>query len=370
MIIGIPKEIKNNEFRVGVTPAGVVELKANKHTVLVETNAGSAIGFSDLEYRKAGAKIIKTPKEVFAKADMIVKVKEPQANEIKMLRKNQLLFTYLHLAPDLKQTIGLVNSGVVAIAYETVTDNNGKLPLLAPMSEVAGRMSIQVGAHFLEKAQGGKGVLLGGTPGAEPGKVVILGGGHVGENAARVAMGMGARTVIMDGWIPRLKELDQIYGPQLTTLTSSKANIAKHIKDADIVVGAALIPGANAPKLITKSMLKTMQEGSILVDVSIDQGGCFATSKPTSHKNPVYSVDGIIHYCVANMPGAVARTSTMALTNATIPFVVKLANKGWKKACKEDLHLKNGLNVIKGDVVFKDVAKSHKMKYVNPDLHL
>ena len=370
MIIGIPKEIKNNEFRVGATPEGVYELVSNKHTVLVEKDAGSAIGFSDADYKKAGAKIIKTAKEIFKNADMILKVKEPQALELKMLRKDQILFTYLHLAANKKVTDGLIKSGSIAISYETVTDYQGKLPLLAPMSEIAGKLSIQVGAHHLEKSQGGRGQLLGGAPGVQSGKVVILGGGNVGENAARIAMGMGARTVLFDSWLPKLQQLDKQYGQKLLTLKTSKAAIIREIADADIVVGAALIPGDKAPSLITKSMLKKMQKGSVLVDVSIDQGGCFATSKPTTHSKPTYEIDGIIHYCVANMPGAVARTSTIALTNATLPFVSAIANQGWKKACKEDKHLKEGLNIIKGDVFYKAVADVFKIKYVHPDAHL
>ncbi|MGB1361023.1 MAG: alanine dehydrogenase [Alphaproteobacteria bacterium] len=366
MLVGVPKEIKNHEYRVGLTPSGVIELVANNHQVIVETNAGSGVGFSDEDYVNAGATIASTAKDIFDKAEMIIKVKEPQKVECEMLRKDQLLFTYLHLAPDPEQTKGLIKSECVAIAYETVTDNNGRLPLLAPMSEVAGRMSIQAGMHCLEKAQGGSGVLLAGVPGVAPGKVVVIGGGFVGENAARMAMGAGADVTILDRNLNRLKELDTIYGPGLKTRYSDKATIAELIKDADMVVGAVLIPGAAAPKLITKDMLKTMKKGSVLVDVAIDQGGCFETSKATTHQEPTYVVDDIIHYCVANMPGGVARTSTIALTNATLPFAVSLANKGWKKACADDKHLLNGLNVAGGKITYKAVADDLGYDFVDP----
>lgn len=366
MIVGIPKEIKNHEYRVGLTPSGVNELIKNGHTVLVQTDAGADIGYENSAYESAGAKIIPTAKEIFATADMIVKVKEPQLNECAMLGKDQLLFTYLHLAPDPKQTEALIASGAVAIAYETVTDNDERLPLLAPMSEVAGRMAIQAGMHSLEKSQGGSGVLLAGVPGVAPAKVTIIGGGFVGENAARMAMGAGADVTILDRNLNRLKQLDNLYGPHLKTLYSTHQSIAECVADSDMVVGAVLIPGATAPKLVTRNMLKTMRKGSVLVDVAIDQGGCFETSKPTTHQHPTYVVDGIVHYCVANMPGGVAKTSTDALTNATLPFVVHLANDGWKTACTHDIHLRNGLNVINGKITCPEVADALGYTYINP----
>ncbi len=356
MHIGVPKEIKNHEYRVGLTPAGTAEFVKNGHTVTVEINAGEGIGFTDADYVNAGAIIANTAKEIFDSADMIIKVKEPQAVECAMLRKDQLLFTYLHLAPDPEQTKGLVDSNCIAIAYETVTDNDGRLPLLAPMSEVAGRMAIQAGMHSLEKAQGGSGVLLAGVPGVAPAKVVIIGGGFVGENSARIALGAGADVTILDRNLNRLKELDTLYGPQLKTRYSDTASLQELVKEADMVVGAVLIPGAEAPKLVTKAMLSTMKKGSVLVDVAIDQGGCFETSHATTHQDPTYEVDGIIHYCVANMPGGVARTSTLALTNATLPFALNLANKGWKQACIDDAHLRNGLNVAGGKITYKAVS--------------
>ena len=367
MLIGVPKEIKNHEYRVGLTPAGTLEMIKNGHSVIVETNAGCGIGFSDEDYISAGAKIITGAKEIFDTADMIIKVKEPQAVECAMLRKDQLLFTYLHLAPDPKQTELLIKSGCVALAYETVTDNAGRLPLLAPMSEVAGRMSIQAGMHCLEKAQGGSGVLLAGVPGVAPGKVTIIGGGFVGENAARMAMGVGADVTILDRSLSRLKELDTQYGPTLKTRYSDMATLMELIKDSDLVIGAVLIPGASAPKLITKAMLSTMKKGSVLVDVAIDQGGCFETSHATTHQDPTYVVDDIIHYCVANMPGGVARTATLALTNATLPFAISLANKGWKQACRDNEHLRNGLNVVNGQVTYKAVCDVLGYDYVNAD---
>ena len=367
MLIGVPKEIKNHEYRVGLTPSGTVEMIKNGHSVIVETNAGCGIGFSDNDYISAGAKIIASAKEIFDTADMIIKVKEPQAVECAMLREDQLLFTYLHLAPDPKQTELLIKSGCVALAYETVTDDAGRLPLLAPMSEVAGRMSIQAGMHCLEKAQGGSGVLLAGVPGVAPGKVTIIGGGFVGENAARMAMGAGADVTILDRSLTRLKELDTQYGPTLKTRYSDMATLMELIKDSDVVIGAVLIPGASAPKLITKEMLSTMKKGSVLVDVAIDQGGCFETSHATTHQDPTYVVDDIIHYCVANMPGGVARTSTLALTNATLPFAISLANKGWQQACRDDEHLRNGLNVVKGQVTYKAVSDVLGYDYVDAD---
>ncbi len=367
MIIGVPKEIKNHEYRIGMTPAGVREVVQHGHTVIVQAGGGTSIGFSDDQYTAAGAQLLGTAEEIFAKADMIVKVKEPQPNECALLRPGQVLFTYLHLASDPKQTELLVKSDAVAIAYETVTGPNGGLPLLAPMSEVAGRMSIQAGAHALERAQGGNGTLLGGVPGVAPGKVVIIGGGVVGENAARMAMGLGADVTLLDRSLGRLKELDQVYGPRLKTLFSTEENIEQHLVDADLVVGAVLIPGAAAPKLVTRAQLSIMKPGAVLVDVAIDQGGCFETSKATTHQDPTYEVDGIIHYCVANMPGGVARTSTFALTNATLPYIIKLANQGYKDALVKDVHLLNGLNVHRGVVTCEPVAKDLGYPFEKPE---
>ncbi|WP_293267272.1 alanine dehydrogenase [Neptunomonas sp.] len=356
MLIGVPKEIKNHEYRIGMTPAGVRELVAAGHQVIVQRDGGTAIGLTNELYEAAGATLIDTAKEIFATAEMIVKVKEPQPSECKMLRSGQILFTYLHLAPDPEQTKLLVESDAVAIAYETVTDSQGGLPLLAPMSEVAGRMAIQAGAHSLEKAQGGLGTLLGGVPGVAPAKVVVIGGGVVGINAARMAMGLGADVTILDRSLPRLKQLDEIYGPQLKTLYSNVESIEEEVVAADLVVGAVLIPGAAAPKLVTREHLKKMKTGAVVVDVAIDQGGCFETSHATTHQEPTYTVEDVVHYCVANMPGGVARTSTFALTNATLPFVQALANKGYKQALKDDAHLLNGLNVHRGDITYKAVA--------------
>ncbi|MFB9158229.1 alanine dehydrogenase [Chromobacterium violaceum] len=366
MLIGVPKEIKNHEYRVGLTPSGVRELVANGHKVLVQTHAGLAIGFTDEQYIQAGASIASNAEEVFERADMIVKVKEPQPVECRMLRPGQILFTYLHLAPDPEQTKLLIESDSVAIAYETVTDERGGLPLLAPMSEVAGRMAIQAGAHALEKAQGGRGVLLGGVPGVAPAKVVVIGGGVVGLNAARMAMGAGADITILDKSLSRLKEIDMVFGGRIKTLMSNGANIDDSIRDADLVIGAVLIPGAAAPKLVTRAMLKTMKPGAVLVDVAIDQGGCFETSRPTTHQDPIYTVDGIVHYCVANMPGGVARTSTQALTNATLPYTLELANKGWRQALLDNAHLRNGLNVCRGRVTYQAVARDLGHAYVDP----
>ncbi|WP_438863158.1 alanine dehydrogenase [Neptunicella sp.] len=356
MLIGVPKEIKNHEYRVGLTPAAVKEFVTHGHSVIVETNAGSAIGFTNEQYITAGADIIETPEEIFARADMIVKVKEPQPNECKMLRKGQTLYTYLHLAPDPKQTELLVASGATCIAYETVTDNRNALPLLAPMSEVAGRMSVQAGAHYLEKAHGGSGTLLGGVPGVSPGKVLILGGGVVGINAAKMAVGMGADVTILDRSLPRLRELDDIFLGRVKTVFSTVDAIDYYSASADLIVGAVLIPGAAAPKLLTAEHIKNMKEGSVIVDVAIDQGGCFETAHATTHQDPVYTIDGVVHYCVANMPGGVARTSTMALNNATLPFGLALANKGPKQAMLDDPHLLNGLNVHEGKVTYKAVV--------------
>lgn len=364
MLIGVPKEIKTHEYRVGLTPAGVRELKRSGHSVLVETRAGAGIDFDDEAYRTAGAEIAPDAETVFAKADMIVKVKEPQPRECKQLRDGQILFTYLHLAPDPEQTRLLRESGCIAIAYETVTDDRGRLPLLAPMSEVAGRMSIQAGAHSLERAQGGRGMLLGGVPGVAPARVVIIGGGVVGANAARMAMGTGARVTILDKSIERLTELDNLYGPRLETLYSTTDGLETSVADADLVIGAVLVPGAAAPKLVSRALLKRMRRGAVVVDVAIDQGGCFETSRPTTHDNPIFIEEDVVHYCVANMPGAVARTSTLALTNATLPFVHALANKGYKQALADNPHLLAGLNVHHGDVTYEAVAQSLGIDYV------
>ena len=363
MRVGVPKEIKVHEYRVGLTPASVAELTTAGHEVIVETGAGVGIDFSDQDYVKAGARIAPTAAEVFAAADMIVKVKEPQAPEIALLEPRHLLFTYLHLAPDPEQTRGLLASGATCIAYETVTANDGSLPLLRPMSEVAGRMSIQVGAHYLEKEPGGRGVLLGGVPGVAPARVTILGGGIAGLNAAQMAVGMRADVTIYDISNARLAELDMFFGSQIKTAYATRAAIAHAVARSELVIGAVLIPGAAAPKLVTRDMLKTMKRGSVLVDISIDQGGCFETSRPTTHDNPVYEIDGVIHYCVANMPGAVARTSAFALNNATLPFVLKLANLGAEEAMKADPHLANGLNVSGGKIRHRAVAQALDLPY-------
>jgi alanine dehydrogenase len=357
MLIGVPKEIKNHEYRIGLTPAGARELVSHGHEVMVQRDGGKAIGLTNEMYEKAGAAIVDTAAEIFARAEMVIKVKEPQPNECALLREGQVLYTYLHLAPDPKQTAALVKSGCTAIAYETVTDKRGGLPLLAPMSEVAGRMSVQAGAHALEKAQGGSGVLLGGVPGVKPAEVLVLGGGVVGINAARMAIGLSAHVTLLDRSLERLKYLDELYGDRLTTIYSTRDAIEERLPEADLVIGAVLIPGAAAPKLVSREQLKLMRPGSVLVDVAIDQGGCFETSKVTTHQDPTYEVDGIIHYCVANMPGGVARTSTFALTNATLPFAVQLANKGARQAMLEDEHLLNGLNVHAGSITYGAVAR-------------
>ena len=366
MIIGCPKEIKNQEYRVGITPAAAAEAVSRGHTVLMEHGAGVGSGFPDQEYTSVGAKMVEIPQELFSKSDMIVKVKEPQASERAMLRENQILFTYLHLAPDLPQTKDLLASGVTAIAYETVTDHSGGLPLLAPMSEVAGKLAPQVGSWALQKTNGGLGTLLGGVPGVRPSEVLVIGGGNVGVHAARVAAGMGADVTILDMSLPRMRYLDDVFGGQFKTAYASRANTAELIQTADMVVGAVLIPGAAAPKLISHTQLSTMKPGAVLVDVAIDQGGCFETSKATTHDNPIYEVDGIIHYCVANMPGAVARTSTIALGNATMPFMLALADKGWKKACESDPHLLNGLNTHKGKLTYAAVGKALNIDFIEP----
>jgi alanine dehydrogenase len=357
MRVGIPKEVKTHEYRVGLVSGSVRELVHHGHQVVVERGAGSAIGIDDQDYVRAGATIAASAAEVFAAADMIVKVKEPQPAEIAMLRRGQVLFTYLHLAADKKQTEGLLKSGATCIAYETVTDARGGLPLLAPMSEVAGRMSVQVGAHCLEKEQGGKGVLLGGVPGVKAAKVVIIGGGVSGTNAARMAMGMEAYVTVIDKSLHRLYELDLQFGSQLHTLFSTVENIENEVLEADLVIGAVLVPGAAAPKLVTRDMVKRMRPGSVIVDIAIDQGGCFETSRPTTHAEPTYVEHGVVHYCVTNMPGAVARTSTFALNNATLPFVTALADKGWRTALMEDVNLSRGLNIHAGAVTFEAVAK-------------
>lgn len=364
MLIGVPKEIKNHEYRIGLTPAGARELVANGHSVMIQRDGGKAIGLTDEMYVRAGAEIVDSAEEIFKRADMIIKVKEPQPAECAMLRPGQVLYTYLHLAPDPEQTKALVKSGATCIAYETVTDRKGGLPLLAPMSEVAGRMSIQAGAHALEKAQGGSGVLLGGVPGVKPAEVLVIGGGVVGINAARMAMGMNAHVTILDRSLDRLKYLDEVYGDRLTTIYSTHDAIEERLPDTDLVIGAVLIPGAAAPKLVSRTQLKLMRPGSVLVDVAIDQGGCFETSKATTHQSPTYEVDGIVHYCVANMPGGVARTSTFALTNATLPFAVQLANKGARQAMLDDEHLLNGLNVHDGKITYKAVADDLGYEYV------
>ncbi|MGI2854140.1 alanine dehydrogenase [Shewanella algae] len=363
MIIGVPKEIKNHEYRVGMVPSSVRELTMHGHQVFIETNAGNGIGFTDQDYINAGASILDTAAEVFAEAEMIVKVKEPQAVERAMLRHDQILFTYLHLAPDLPQTEELVNSGAVCIAYETVTDDRGGLPLLAPMSEVAGRMSIQAGAMALEKSMGGLGMLLGGVPGVEPAKVVIIGGGMVGTNAAQMAVGMGADVVVLDRSIDALRRLNVQFGSKVKAIYSTADAIEKHVLQADLVIGGVLIPGAAAPKLVTREHVKKMKPGAAIVDVAIDQGGCVETSHATTHQDPTYIVDNVVHYCVANMPGAVARTSTFALNNATLPYILKLARLGYRDALLSDKHLLNGLNVMHGKITCKEVAVAHNMAY-------
>jgi alanine dehydrogenase len=362
MRIGVPKEIKNEEHRVGLTPASARELVLHQHEVIVETHAGYNIGFEDDDYRAAGARVAATAEEVFAAAQMIVKVKEPQAVELRRLRPDHVLFTYLHLAPDPAQAKALMEAGGTAIAYETVTDDRGHLPLLAPMSEVAGRMSIQVGAHCLERRQGGAGVLLGGVPGVPAAKVVILGGGVSGTNAARMAMGMEAHVIVIERSLARLYDLDLQFGSRLHTVFATRDAVEKHVLEADLVIGAVLVPGAAAPKLVTRDMVKRMRRGSVMVDISIDQGGCFETSRVTTHAEPTYIVDGVVHYCVANMPGAVARTSTIALNNATLPFVVALADKGVVGALSADAHLRRGLNVHRGRITHPAVAEALGME--------
>jgi alanine dehydrogenase len=365
MLVGVPKEIKSQENRVGLVPSSVREITRLGSSVLVEKSAGLGIGISDDDYRNAGAEVVDTAEEVFAKAELIVKVKEPQPIECKRLREGQTLFTYLHLAPDPTQTRLLMESGVTAVAYETVTENNGGLPLLAPMSQVAGRMSIQAGAHCLEMAQGGSGVLLGGVPGVAAANVVVLGGGVVGTNAVRMAMGMEARVIVFDRSLQRLNELDFQFGSKLNTVYSTADAIEHFVARADLVIGAVLVPGASAPRLVTRAMLKSMRPGSVLVDVAIDQGGCFETSRPTTHNEPTYVVDNVVHYCVANMPGAVPRTSTFALNNATLPFVLSMVSKGTKAALLDNQHLLNGLNVHSGKITYEAVAREINGSYTD-----
>jgi len=365
MKIGVPKEIKPQENRIGLTPDSVESLVSNGHEVLVENNGGHEAGFDNDQYKKAGAKIVNDAQDIFNDSEIIVKVKEPLSNEVKMIRENQIVFTYLHLAAAKELTEGLINSKAVCIAYETVTDNNGRLPLLAPMSAVAGRMSVQAGAHCLEKNQKGRGVLLGGAPGVEGGTVVILGGGVVGENAAEIATGMQAKVHIVDKSEKRLKQLTEKFGNKIIPQQSDNIDLKKLISDADLLVGGVLIPGAEAPKLVTKDMLKLMKRGSVIVDVAIDQGGCVETSKPTTHAEPTYIVDDIVHYCVANMPGGVPRTSTLALNKATLPFLTKLANNGYRKALNDDHNFLAGLNVYKGNVTHKAVADTFGHKYIS-----
>ena len=367
MKIGVPKEIKNHEYRVGLTPASVREFVAHGHAVQVQAGAGAAIGLDDAQYRAAGATLADTAQEVFAKADMIVKVKEPQPQECAMLRPGQLLYTYLHLAPDPEQTAALVQSGAVCVAYETITGVNGGLPLLAPMSEVAGRMSIQAGAAHLEKSKGGRGVLLGGVPGVAPGHVVILGAGVVGTHALQCAVGAGARVTVLDRNVDRLRQLDLVFGNRIATLYSNAQSVEESVLAADLVIGGVLITGAAAPKLVTREMISRMRKGAVVVDVAIDQGGCFETSHATTHADPTYVVDGVVHYCVANMPGAVARTSTFALNNATIAPGLALADHGWQAAMRADPHLKAGLNVAHGKVTFEAVAQALGYDYAVPD---
>ena len=357
MLIGVPKETKQNEGRVGLTPASVRELARHGHEILVETGAGAGIGCADEDYFAAGAKVVDSAGEVFNRAELVVKVKEPQPPEIAMLRDGQVLFTYLHLAPDRVQTDGLLASGCTAIAYETITDDQGGLPLLAPMSEVAGRMAPQVGAYALEAMNGGRGLLLGGVPGVEPARVVVIGGGVVGTNAARLALGMGADVVVLDKSLRRITYLDDVFGPRLKTHYATFDAIEELVLNADLVISAVLIPGASAPKLVTRGLLSEMRNGAVLVDVSIDQGGCFETSKPTTHVDPTYVIDGVVHYCVANMPGAVPRTSTFALNHATLPFILAIAEHGWRDACRVDRHLRAGLNVHAGRVTLPAVAE-------------
>jgi alanine dehydrogenase len=365
MTIGVPKEIKNNENRVAITPAGTQEFVKRGHTVYIQATAGAGSGFSDEEYVKAGAKIITTAAEVFSLAEMIIKVKEPVEQEYKLIKKEQLVFTYFHFASYEPLANAMVASGAVCLAYETVERVDGSLPLLIPMSEVAGRMSIQEGAKYLEKPLKGRGILLGGVPGVKPAKVLILGGGVVGTNAAKIAAGMGADVTIMDVNLTRLRYLDDVMPKNVHTMVSNEYSLRELVKDHDLIIGGVLIPGAKAPKLITRDMLKTMRPGTVLVDVAVDQGGCIETCTPTTHENPTFIIDDVVHYCVANMPGAVPYTSTLALTNATLPYAIRLASQGWKKACAESTELRNGLNVIHGEVVYKAVADAFNLRFTD-----
>ena len=367
MRVGVPKEIKNHEYRVGLVPSSVLELVHHGHEVVVQTGAGLGAGLTDEDYIAAGATMIETADEIFASADMIVKVKEPLAEERKKLRPGQILFTYLHLAPDAPQTRDLIDSGAICIAYETVTAANGSLPLLTPMSEVAGRLAPQVGAHALEKAQGGRGVLLGGVPGVPAAEVVILGGGVSGTHAATIAVGMGAQVTVVDRSADALKRLASQFGTSISTVFSTRSAIEELVRRADLLIGTVLVPGAAAPKLVTRDMLKTMKPGSVIVDVAIDQGGCVETSHATTHADPTYVVDGVVHYCVANMPGAVARTSTFALNSVTLPFTLALADKGWRKALEQDPHLREGLNVCEGKLTCEPVAQAHGLPYTSAE---
>ena len=367
MKIGVAKEIKNHEYRIGLSPASALELIRNGHEVTISTGAAAGIGLSDDDYTAVGAKIATSNEQIFAESEMIIKVKEPQPGECKQLSKGQLLFTYLHLAPDPVQTELLLESGVTAVAYETVTGPNNSLPLLAPMSEVAGRLAAQAGAHCLEKAQGGLGVLMGGVPGTEPAKVLVIGGGVVGQNAAYVAAGMGAEVTILDRSVPKLRELDAFFQGRAKCLYSTSEALERFAAEADLLIGAVLIPGASAPKLVTRDIIKTMKSGAVMVDVAIDQGGCFETSKATTHQDPTFVIDDVVHYCVANMPGAVPKTSTYALNNATLPFALSLANHGWRKAMQKDPHLLNGLNVHEGKLTYEAVAKAQGLEFTNPE---
>ena len=367
MIIGVPKEIKLQEHRIGLTPESVKILTDKGHDVLIQNNGGFEAGFTNEDYKKAGAKIIEKAEDIFKSAEIIVKVKEPQMNEVKMIRENQIIYTYLHLAAAKELTEGLVNSNSVCIAYETVTDDDGKLPLLAPMSAVAGRMSIQAGAHSLEKNQNGRGLLLGGAPGVDPAIVVILGGGVVGENAAIIATGMRGKVYVVDKSTERLKELQKMFGDKIIPTEIDKTDLKKLVSECDLLVGGVLIPGAEAPKLITKEMIKNMKRGAVVVDVAIDQGGCVETSKPTTHANPTYLVDDVVHYCVANMPGGVPRTSTMALNNATLPLLIKLADQGYKKTLQENKNYLAGLNIHKGKITYKGVSEAFNLDYTPAD---
>ena len=367
MIIGVPKEIKLQEHRIGLTPDSVKVLHEKGHKILIETNGGFEAGFTNEDYQKAGAKIYNSAKDIFKDAEIIVKVKEPQSSEVEMIREGQIIYTYLHLAAAKELTMGLIKSKSICIAYETVTDDKGRLPLLAPMSAVAGRMSIQAGAHSLEKNQKGRGLLLGGAPGVEPANVVILGGGVVGENAAIIATGMKGRVYVIDKSKDRLKELHEKFGDKIIPTQSDKADLNKLVSECDLLIGGVLIPGSEAPKLVTKEMIKSMKRGSVVVDVAIDQGGCVETSKPTTHANPTYLVDDVVHYCVANMPGGVPRTSTMALNKATLPLLIKLADQGYKKTLQENKNYLAGLNVYKGLITHKGVAEAFKMQYFPPE---